>query len=134
MKSVTQEDAFGCGLACVAFILKKPYKITKEKYFPAKNVEGFGLVCKEIVQGLRKAGKEYEYKYIKKRMNFKVNTIVFIKRSQKYPAGHYLVKSRQGWMDSWINFSSKNQDVKKAKSGFRKKLPSKAIYAVFLIK
>jgi hypothetical protein len=46
-----------------------------------------------------------------------------------YPEGHYLVRKGNIWMDSWINFKN-NKKVFQAKSGFRKKLPGRAIYLV----
>ena len=87
---------------------------------------------------MARAKKLYAYKYNKKENNsFKENTIVFIKRSKKYPSGHFLVKTRHGWMDPWINFNTKDSkidDVKKAKSGFRKNIPDRIIYVVYPLK
>ncbi|MBI5391734.1 hypothetical protein HZB00_01905 [Candidatus Woesearchaeota archaeon] len=64
-------------------------------------------------------------------MRFTENTIVFIRRSKDYPAGHYLAKTKTGWMDPWINFDLSSLNLNYAQSGFRKRLPEKAIYAVF---
>jgi len=59
--------------------------------------------------------------------------IVFIKRSVRYPAGHYLARMNGQWMDPWINFPNDQniKNIKNATSGFRKKLPGKPIYALF---
>ena len=54
-------------------------------------------------------------------------TIVFIERSKKYPAGHYLVKTEKGWMNSWINFPN----ISPTKSGFQKVLPGKAQWIIY---
>ena len=55
-------------------------------------------------------------------------TIVFIEKSKKYPAGHFLVKTAQSsWMNPWINFPL----IKHPVSGFEKKLPGKPIYSIF---
>ena len=131
MKSITQKHAFGCGAACVAFASRLPYeKIIEVLGENEANERGF--YCKELVGALQTLGKEYEYKYIKPHILLcleKPGTIVFMKRGKIYTAGHFVVRSEKGWMDPWINFSE-NQDISKAKSGFRKELPEKPIYAI----
>ncbi len=131
-RSIAQEDPFGCGIACVAFVNGIGYKSAKKRFFKKpENAGNTGFLCKDLVKALSIANKDYNYKYMKRRMKIKNNTIVFIKRSKFHPKGHYLVKSKIGWMDPWINFDIENPDVSKAVSGFRKRLPGKAIYAVF---
>lgn len=131
-KAIAQEDTYGCGLACVAFITGNNYKETKNKNFKnKKTARTFGYLCKDLVQALVRAGRQYGYKYLKRNIGLSNNTIVFIKRSKRYPAGHYLVKTTKGWMDPWINFNVKKIDIRKAKAGFRAKLPGKPIYAIF---
>ena len=131
-KSVTQEDSLGCGIACVAFVCNVSYKTAKKKYF--KNLgdaDKTGYFCKDIVKALSNADKMYNYKYIKRKIRLKTNTIVFLKRSKRYPAGHYLVRTINRWMDPWINFNIDKPNVKEANSGFRSRLPGKPIYVVF---
>lgn len=132
MKSITQKHAFGCGAACVAFATEESYEKTIELLGENKaNEQGF--YCKELVEVLQKLGKNYEYKYIKPHILpylEKPGTIVFMKRGKIYPTGHFAVRTEKGWMDPWINFSE-NQDICKAKSGSRKELPEKPIYALF---
>jgi len=131
-KPVVQKDAMGCGLACIAFVVGKSYEqivgiAGREK---AKNR---GFYCRELVAILDRSGYFYQYRYLKPRLRkiiYRDDVIVFIKRSKKYPFGHYLVRYQNLWMDPWINFP-KEKDVKKAKAGFRKRLPGKAIYALF---
>jgi len=53
--------------------------------------------------------------------------IVFVERSKKYPAGHYLIKTKKGWMNPWINFPN----ISSAKSGFQKVLPGKAQWIIY---
>ncbi len=131
MKSITQKDSFGCGIACVAFICKVSYDYAKKNYFNRPhNASTLGYLCKDIVRALSKSDKNYCYKYLKRRIKYKKNTIVFIKRSNKYPFGHYLTKTRNGWMDPWINFDNLNHKLPQANSGFRKRLPGKPIYAI----
>lgn len=130
-KPITQEDSFGCGIACVAFITNANYKKAKSVYFKnSSNARTFGYLCKDLVKALATAKKEYGYKYIKKQTKFKNKSIVFIKRSKRYPSGHYLVKTEGGWMDPWINFNLKNPDILKAHAGIRKRLPGRPIYLI----
>ncbi len=131
MKSITQKHAFGCGAACVAFATELPYQKVI-KLLGEKKATKQGFCCKELVQVLQKLGKKYEYKYIKPHILThldKPGTIVFMKRGKIYPAGHFVIKTEKGWMDPWINFCE-NQDISNAKSGFRKELPEKPIYAI----
>ena len=135
MESITQKDNLGCSVACVAFVCKKSYYFTKKKYFTnLGEANKTGFLCKDIVTALKKAGKNYDYRYIKRNKKYKKSSIVFIKRSKKYPEGHFLTYTGKNWMDPWINFNIKNPEVKKAKAGFRKKLPGKAIYEIFPMK
>lgn len=130
LKSVTQEHAAGCGIATVSFITKQPYKkilglLPKGKEY-AKNR---GFYCRELVGVLKKLGLNYEYFYINKRKRrqiYKTGTIVFIQKSRKDPLGHYLARTDGLWMDSWINYPN----LINVKSGFRKRLPGKPIYAI----
>jgi ABC-type bacteriocin/lantibiotic exporter with double-glycine peptidase domain len=132
-KPVAQKDKFGCAVACLAFLLNKPYKeISMEIGNKKAKTKGFN--CKEIVEYLKKFGIETRYHYLKsklKRKIYKEGTIVFIKRDKRYPFGHYLIRYKNFWMDSWINWP-KNKNVKEAKAGFRKRLPGKPIYAIFI--
>lgn len=131
MNNITQKDGFGCGIACTASVLGLTYEKAKTLFPNSKQVKDFGFLCKDIVDALAKKGLSYEYRYIKpkiKRRIYKPGTIVFIARSKRFPAGHYLARDeKKGWMDPWINFPS---DISKSKSGFRKRLPGKPIYAI----
>jgi hypothetical protein len=129
MRLVKQEDPFGCAIACVASILNTTYKDSLKLFNNAQvRVKDEGFYCKEIVEVLRKKGLNYEWRYIKPYIRKRIYShysIVYLKKSKEYPQGHYLVRVNNKWMDPWINFP--NEDVK---AGFRKKLPSKAIYAI----
>lgn len=134
-KAITQEDNLGCSIACLAFITNKKYKdivnnLGKEK---AKTK---GFYCRELVAYLKNLGYQAEFHYLNKKWLRKIyqdNTIIFIKRSKKYPFGHYLVRYQDLWMDPWVNFL-KEKDLKKAKAGFRKRLPGRPIYGIFILK
>ncbi len=131
MKSVTQKHNFGCGVACVAFITGKSYGEVVS-VLGEKRAENEGFYCRDLVSALSKFSLAYTYKYVKPRIQRQIHqdgVIVFIKRSKKYPAGHYLARHNGLWMDPWVNFLH-NGDVYSAKSGFRKRLPGKSIYAL----
>lgn len=132
---IVQKDPYGCGIACVAFILNKEYfevlSLIESGSFKAKNS---GFSCKDLVMILKKVQKDYRYKYITTKLKKKIYnnyTIIFIKRSKKYPAGHYLCRYNKQWMDPWLNFQI-NHNINKAKSGFRKRLPGKPIYMILI--
>ena len=130
IKSITQQGPSGCAPACVAQLLGTSYSRAVKLFKSGKAKEIFkGFYCKEIVTVLRKKGFDYNFEYINKRNSKKIyknGTIVFIKRTEKYPQGHYLIRFNNLWMDPWINMPKMNP----AKSGFRKKLPGKSIYAI----
>jgi hypothetical protein len=133
MNSVTQDHGLGCGVACVATLLGITYQKALSLFKDGKKrAAKSGFYCKDIVAALERAGLQYEYKYIKPKQIktiYQEGVIVLIKKSQRYPAGHYLVRVGDLWMDSWINYPNINS----AKSGFRKKLPGKPIYAIYSI-
>lgn len=130
---IVQQHPFGCAVACVAYALDVPYgKALRLFRDGEQHAKSRGFYCKEIVAALEKAGKNYGYRYVSarvKKKNYGNNTIVFTRRSKKYPAGHYLCQTKNLWMDPWINFPQ-NKNIKYAKSGLRKRLPNKPIYAI----
>lgn len=134
-KSITQKDPFGCSIACLAFLLNISYleasTLFEDLAVGAKNK---GSTCKEVVEALAKKGISAKYKYLKPhwhRRIYRGRVIVFLKQSKKFPYGHYLIRINNIWMDPWINLN-KTKDIKKAKSGFRKRLPSKPIFGIFI--
>ena len=129
MKAITQEHEFGCGIASIAFVLGITYKDTS-KLFSIKKADLKGFYCKDLIKVLKYSGLDYTYRYLKPRFRRKIyrnGSIVFIKRSRDYPHGHYLVRGKGCWMDSWINFKE-DINMNNAISGFRKRLPGKPIY------
>ena len=134
MKTITQEHDFGCGIACLAFICQLPY-LQVVNYLGIIKANNSGFTCKELVRGLEHFGLSYDYKYIKSSLRksiYKNGTIVFIKRSKKYPYGHYLTYHNGKWADSWINLPY-DKNITNAKSGYRKRLPDKPIYMIFSV-
>ena len=130
---VVQKNSLGCGVACVAFVVGLSYQKTLKLFKNGKQkANSQGFYCKELVEVLNNQGMNFEYKYIKNKIKTKIyqnNSIIFIKRSKKYPLGHYLCRYKKLWMDPWINFQ-KNKNIKKAKAGFRKRLPNQPIYVI----
>lgn len=126
---IIQETLNGCGVACVASLLGKSYKEAL-KLFNKKKVLERGCLCREIVRALKKADKCYSYgkatKHTKRYLRI-TGSIVFIRRSKKYPTGHYLLKTRKGWMNSWVNTPYLNP----SKAEFQKKLPGEAQWIIF---
>lgn len=130
MKSITQEELMGCGIACVAVALNKSYKSTKELFDNPKYASTKGYYCREIIKVLNKKFGNYNYSKVseKNKSLLRQNgTIVFIERSKRYPSGHYLIKTKKGWMNPWINFP----DISPAKSGFQKTLPGKTQWIIY---
>lgn len=129
MKAIKQEDPYGCGAACVASVLNISYQEVLNLFTDGRSKSReVGFYCREMVGALEKKGLTYEYRYIKKRIRNKIyrtGTIVFVQRSKRYPAGHYLARIDDKWMDPWINFPAIN-----VKAGFRKRLPERPIYAI----
>ena len=130
MKSVTQEEPMGCGIACVAVALGKSYQQTKSLFDNPEFASTRGYYCRELIKVLNKKFSNYNFsKANEKNKNLLMQdrVIVFIERSNKYPAGHYLIKTKKGWMNPWINFPN----ISPAKSGFQKNLPGKAQWIIY---
>lgn len=132
MKLIVQKDEYGCAVASMANVLEISYddtlKLIDNGKFRAKTQ---GFYCKEIVGALNSAGLNYRYKHIKPRLRRKIyrdGVIVFIERSKRFPAGHFLTRKNGIWYDSWINFPDDNK-----RAGVRKRLPGRPIYMIFPI-
>lgn len=132
MKEIEQEHPFGCAVACAAFILGKKYKKALT-LFPegAEKAEKVGFSCRELVEALASAGLEYKYKHINqippRARIYDSGTILFLRKSDKYPNGHYLCRTRwDKWMDPWINYPEEDR-----KAGSRSELPGEPQYVIF---
>jgi hypothetical protein len=134
-ESITQEDNMGCGAACVAFISDQTYHNSVE-ILGVNKARTVGYHLKELIDGLEHFGITSYFKRLKpknKSGTYRQGLIVFIKRSTRYPYGHYLARHNDMWMDPWMNFPY-DKDIKNAKSGYRKRLPGKAQYVIYLDK
>ncbi|KKU03717.1 MAG: hypothetical protein UX88_C0034G0006 [Candidatus Woesebacteria bacterium GW2011_GWC2_47_16] len=130
MKEIKQKDLLGCGVACTAAVLNISYQEALSLFREGKvKVAETGFYCRDIVEALRSAGLNYEYKHIKGVQKMEMHsrgTIVFLRKSNKYPAGHFLSRSENGWMDPWLNYPHKD-----IQAGFRISLPEEPIYVIF---
>ncbi len=128
MKAVTQEHASGCAVACVAAVLGISYKKAIALFDNPEHAGTRGYHCREVVKALGKAGRHYAYSYVKAgRDAIRLpGSIVFIRKSARYPIGHFLARSDGAWMDPWINFPQVNP----VRSGFRKMLPGKVNWII----
>lgn len=122
MKLVTQQEPAGCGIAVVASVLNITYKSAKKLFDNPEYCYLRGYYCPELVRALSKANKCYVFAKVTKKNKClldRVGSIVFVRDvHDPQDHGHYLVRTKNGWMDSWINFPS----IIPAKSGFRKTL------------
>lgn len=131
-KSVTQEFDFGCGIACFAFALGLTYQ-QAVAHLGEIQANSTRFWVKDLTAALNNSGKNYTARHIKPRLRSKIyeeGTIILIRRSGRYPSGHYLIRHSDHWMDPWINLPH-DKDIRNAQSGFRKRLPGKPMYAIF---
>lgn len=133
-QTITQKDEMGCGAACVAFAAGTSYQqaVTLLSQTKARTV---GFQLKELVDGLAFLGLGYHFKHVKPKVKhaiYRDGTIVFIKRSSRYPYGHFLIRHAGQWADPWINLVA-DKNIQNAQSGYRKRLPGQAQWAIFLM-
>lgn len=130
-KSITQEFEYGCGIACYAFVAGRTYK-DAALVLGLAQAQSTRFWVKDLKDALNRAGLAYKSLYIKPRkrhMIYQEGAIVLIRRSERYPSGHYLVRHNNQWMDPWINlrFGAK---IVHAQSGYRRRLPGSPMYAI----
>ncbi len=131
-KSITQEFDYGCGIACFAFALNISYKEASTILGP-KQANSNRFWIKDLTAALNGAGLKYKSRHINEKLRntiYQDGTIVLIRRSKSYIAGHYLIRYTGQWMDPWINLCL-DSDINNARSGFRKRLPGSPMYALF---
>ena len=129
MKLVVQKHLMGCGLACVACVTNTSYDAVLE-LSDQDHASSKGYMCRDLIKILAQLGQDYEYKKVnaKTRKHFDtIGSIVFIARSEEYPAGHYLVRTEKGWMNPWKNYPC----ISPAKAGWNEKLPGEAKWVLF---
>lgn len=130
-ESITQEFDYGCGIACYAFALGISYK-KAAKQLGEQQAQSNRFWVKDLREALNKSGLSYISRHCKPRqdnLEYSEGTIVLIRRSKIYPTGHYLIRHNNQWMDPWVN-SPSNNDIRMAKSGYRKELPGIPMYII----
>ncbi len=132
-KHLVQEHASGCGVAVTAQVANITYKKALGLFHDGEfRAELRGFYCREIIRSLRKKELNYRFFYLTRRNRRKIyknKAIVYIKKSRKYPQGHYISRSNNLWIDPWINYPS----IINTKSGTRRRLPGKPIYVILPI-
>lgn len=129
VEGIVQEDEMGCAIACVAFAINGSYKYAKELFTHPEYALKRGYYCRAITHVLGKQGLDYSFRkvtYQNKHLVGIEGAIVFIGKNEKYPNGHFLINTSEGWMDSWMNFPARPRD-----SGFRKVLPGNAEWVIY---
>ena len=133
-KSVSQEHAMGCGVACVAARCGVSYQTALDFFERREFAWTRGYYCVEVVKALAKFGFKYAFKaYVPVKdvsLARVVGTIVFVEPCHAYPAGHYLVRTETGWMNPWSNFPQ----MVPVKASVQKKLAGKISYLVYEVR
>lgn len=118
-ESITQEFDYGCGIACFALALDVTYK-------QAANRPG------DLQYNSTRFWIKDFTKYMKAptmRRIYKEGTIISMRKLKPYPTGNYLIRHKNHWRDPSINLPS-NKYIKHIKSGFRKQLSGKPMFAL----
>lgn len=132
MGPVTQLDTFGCGAACVAFLLDQSY-LSVVTLLGRENARTKGYGCQKLCNALSTRTRKYRYKKFKPEFNellYQDGVIIFIKRSRSYPDGHYLCRRDGLLMDPWLNLRS-SKNLAEAYSGFRRRLPGEPGFIIY---
>ncbi len=133
MKPILQEASMGCAIACCASLTNLTYKQMRAHFDNGDVKEkNSGFYNRDIINALNRVGVRARGYNVNRWGNkkIKIGAIVFIECSEKYPEGHYLLKTENGWMNPWINYPYINP----AKAGFQKRLPGKAKWIIEIIK
>ncbi|KAB7702100.1 hypothetical protein GBN33_03095 [Plesiomonas shigelloides] len=129
---VAQTDEWGCGVACVASFLGISYSTASELLRKHKNGKTVNQTPKGLeLHHIALALQDYGYRVVadwKEPKKFVQGTIVCIAGEKPYDGHHYMLKTRNGWMDPWLNIGKKPR-----KAGFRKKYPDGTEFLVALI-
>ena len=134
-----QKDRNGCGIACIANLLDRSYDWVKEDFENSFYTIEKGIKIFDVVKYLKKHNLDYVSKFFNQNKKYKLNSkeadkfskiegsVTLIVKNDKYPVGHYLLRTKSGWVDPWYNFPS----IDKVKAGIRKKLPNNPWYVLY---
>lgn len=134
-----QKDLNGCGIACIANLLDKPYDWVKKDFEKKFYTIEKGIKIFDIVNYLKTHKLEYKSRFFNQNKKHKSNkadagkfskiqnSITLIAKNEKYPIGHYLLRTGRGWVDPWYDFPS----IHKVRAGIRKTLPADPWYVLY---
>jgi hypothetical protein len=136
-----QKDLNGCGIACLSNLLNKPYDVIKKDFESKFYTIERGTKMFDLVNYLKFHKLEYKSKFFNQNKKYKLNkeeadkfsritgSITLIIKNEKYPVGHYLLRTKNGWVDPWLDFPS----IDKVRAGIRKELPGNPWYVLYPI-
>lgn len=119
---VSQQDEWGCGIACVASLTGLSYKEARSRLEARKgnpiDTGTPGLELEPIIDVLRDAGITMVQQVGAKR--WPSGTIAFLSEEwgRYRGTGHYLLRTDDGWMDPWANL-----DEGRPRAGYLDRLP-----------
>jgi hypothetical protein len=112
-KTIAQEHPLGCAVACVASRCGISYKQAHKLFKDEEHAWSRGYYCSEVAWALAQTGFDrYRFELFDTEKHkvylSREGTFIFVKRSERYPAGHYLLRTLNRWMNPWSNFPSMN--------------------------
>jgi len=130
IRAVVQMHPLGCAVACVAALCDTTYDEALRLFDQPELAWTRGFYCSEVTSALNQLGFSYIFEVYDANRHRpalkKSGTIVFVGSCPAYPAGHYLLRSHQGWMNPWSNFPS----MIDAKARFEAELPGQISYVI----
>lgn len=136
-----QKDLNGCGIACLANLLDIPYdKVKRDFETKFYSIED-GVRIFDIVNYLKTRNLYYKSKFFnqnKRHLSSRedvdkfskiTGSITLIAKNEKYPIGHYLFRTKNGWVDPWLDFPI----IDRVRAGIRKDLPGNPWYVLYPI-
>ncbi len=136
-----QKDINGCGIACISNLLGKPYDWIKKDFEDRFYTIERGVKIFDVVSYLETHKLKYKSKFFNQNKKSKVDvgeadafskipgSITLIAKNKTYPIGHYLLRTKDGWVDPWYNFPS----IDNVRAGMRKELPGNPWYVMYPI-
>ena len=134
-----QKDINGCGIACIANLLDVPYYDVKKDFESKFCSTERSTKIFDIVSYLKIYKREYKSKFFNQNVKYELDresadkfsripgSIILIKKNAKYPLGHYLLRTQNGWVDPWYDFPC----IDNVTAGIRKKLPGDPWYVLY---
>jgi hypothetical protein len=110
--AIPQRHPLGCAVACVASRAGLEYLEALALFSEPENAWIRGYYGSEVVDALARAGLRYAFDELRSGADAtnsarieRPGVIVFVAGTAfSYPMGHYLLRTRSGWMNPWANF------------------------------